>query len=137
MKPACQTTGKVGAGLILAALLAAPLVGCVGHPLQRKLSGRWLGDRIENVEGERLAAATGWVKGTSFEFAGSTLTVAIPAEEPRSGRYRVVRVNQDAVKLAVTDTSGKSDEIDLKLDDERSMRWMLGEGRAIVMRREY
>ena len=25
----------------------------------------------------------------------------------------------------------------LKLDDDRSMRWMIGDGRAIVLRREY
>jgi hypothetical protein len=122
--------------LLLAGLALGP-AACGAHPVQRKLSGRWLGERIENVDGDALAAATGWVKGASLEFAGSSLTVAIPAEEPRSGNYRVTRVHKDDVKLGVTRQDGTVDELWLKLDDDRSMRWMIGDGRAIVLRREY
>ena len=124
---------RLGATTILAVALA---LGCGGHPVQKKLAGRWHGARIENVDGEALAAATGWVKGTSMEFADDSLTVAIPAEEPRTGKYRVVRVHEDDVRLAVTAADGTVDRVDLKLDDERAMRWLIGDGRAIVMRRE-
>jgi hypothetical protein len=127
---------KSWASLLLAGL-AFGLAACGVHPVQRKLSGRWLGERIENVDGEALAAATGWVRGASFEFAGSSLTVAIPAEEPRTGNYRVVRVHKDDVDLGVTRPDGTVDELRLKLDDDRSIRWMIGEGRAVVLRREY
>jgi hypothetical protein len=122
---------------MMVALLALGVVGCSGHPVQRRLAGRWLGDRVENVDGEALAAATGWVKGASLEFAGSSITVAIPAEEPRSGEYRVTRVRKDDVRLAVTRRDGKVDPLWLKLDDDRSIRWMIGDSRAIVLRREY
>jgi hypothetical protein len=53
--------------------------GC-GHPVQRSLEGRWLGEAVENFQDSQLAAATGWARGLSFEFAGSNVTVAVPAE---------------------------------------------------------
>jgi hypothetical protein len=73
------THRAAASGLLLAALMLG-VAGCSGHPVQSKLAGRWHGESVENVDGEVLAAATGWAKGASFEFAGSTLTVAIPAE---------------------------------------------------------
>jgi hypothetical protein len=118
------------AGLLLAVVGA----GC-GHPVQRKLEGRWIGEGVENFDDEAMAPATGWAKGTSLEFAGSTLTVAIPAEEPRSGAYKVVSVNKQDVKLAVARPDGAKDTLALKLDDERSLRWQLGGGRTVLMRR--
>lgn len=111
------------------------LVGC-GHPAQRALEGRWYGDTVENFDDDTSATATGWAKGTSFEFAGSSLTVAIPAEEPRTGSYRVVAAEEGTVRLAVLDPDGESSELLLRLDDEQSMRWMLGDGRSVVMRRQ-
>jgi hypothetical protein len=120
-------------GLLAGALIA--LAGC-GHPTQRALQGRWLGDTVENFDEEVAAAATGWAKGTSFEFAGSSLTVAIPAEEPRTGSYTVQEVTDRSVRLAVLDSQGESSELVLLLDDERSLRWVLGDGRSVVMHRQ-
>jgi hypothetical protein len=119
------------------AVLLTCLPGCVGHPVQRKLSGRWHGETVENVDGSELAAATGWAKGTTLEFAGSQLTVAIPAEDPRTGKYRVTKVNKDHVDLAVTRQDGVVDRVALRLDGERGLRWLIGDGRAIVLRREF
>lgn len=120
----------------LGLLTALGLSGCSGHPVERKLTGRWLGQDVENLNDESLAAATGWARGTSFEFASSTLTVSIPAEDPRSGKYQVVAVRDKTVDLSVERSNGKSDRLRLQLDDEHSMRWMLDGGRAVVMRRE-
>jgi hypothetical protein len=91
---------------------------------------------VENFDEEVAAAATGWAKGTSFEFAGSSLTVAIPAEEPRTGSYTVQEVTDRSVRLAVLDSQGESSELVLLLDDERSLRWVLGDGRSVVMHRQ-
>lgn len=115
------------------ALFAA--TGC-GHPAQRALQGRWHGATVENFDEEVAAAATGWAKGTSFEFAGSSLTVAIPAEEPRTGTYTVQEVTDRSMRLAVLDSQGESSELVLLLDDERSLRWVLGDGRSVVMHRQ-
>ena len=124
-------------GLTLPAVLPilAISTGC-GHPVQRSLEGRWLGDAVENFQDSQLAAASGWARGLSFEFAGSNVTVAVPAEEPRSGRYQVSSVHESDVRLAISSKEGKSSTISLKLDNDHSLRWMLGQGRAVVLRRD-
>jgi len=119
--------------LILSAALL--LAGC-GNPVQRKLEGRWLGESVENFDAKDVAAATGWARGLSLEFAGTRLTVAVPAEEPRTGKYKVASVHENDVELAVTRLDGAVDTASLKLDDERSLRFMIGDTRAIVLRRE-
>ncbi len=121
--------------LLTLASVALLLAGC-GHPVQKKLSGRWVGESVENFNDGDMALATGWAKGTSMEFAGNTLTVAIPAEEPRSGEYKIVKVHNNDVSVAVARPDGQLDRVRFKLDDEHSIRWMLGESRSIVMRKE-
>lgn len=117
----------------LASIVALP--GC-GNAVQRKLEGRWLGESVENFDSKEMAAATGWARGLSLEFSGNKLTVAIPAEEPRVGKYKVASVHENDVALAVTRADGSVDNANLKLDDERSLRFMVGDNRAVVLRRE-
>jgi hypothetical protein len=119
----------------LVATCSVLAIGC-GHPIERKLEGRWLGDGVENFGDDAVAAATGWAKGTSLEFSGSNVTVSIPAEEPRSGKYKVVSVRENDVDLTVARKDGAVDRVSFRIDDERSMRWMLGDGRSVVLRRE-
>jgi len=104
--------------------------------VERKLEGRWVGDSVENFDDDQMAVATGWAKGTSFEFSGSTLTVAIPAEEPRSGEYKVASVRENDVLVNVKRKDGKTDKLRLKLDSDHNIRWILTDERAIVLRRE-
>jgi hypothetical protein len=118
------------------ALLSVPgLVAC-GNPVQRQLEGRWLGDSVESFEQRELSRATGWARGVSFEFLGSKLTVTIPAEEPRSAQYQVASVHASDVRLAVLRPDGKTDPLHLRIDDERSVRWMLDDSHSIVLRRD-
>jgi hypothetical protein len=132
IKRGLKRHGGSGAGLLL---LAFAIAGC-GHPVQKKLEGRWLGDSVENFDDDVVASATGWAKGASMEFAGSSVTVTIPAEEPRSGKYKVVSVHEGDIELAIQRRDGAVDKVRFKLDDERSMRWVLDDGRAVVLRRE-
>ncbi len=120
-------------GLLLAG--AFLLAGC-GNPIQRKLEGRWLGESVENFDAKEMAAATGWARGLSLEFSGTHLTVAVPAEEPRTGKYKVASVHENDVELAVTRLDGAVDTASFKLDDDRSLRFMIGDNRAVVLRRE-
>src|SRR5215831_9421103 len=92
------------------------LVGC-GHPIQKKLDGRWLGDSVENFDDSVVAAATGWAKGASMEFSGPTVTVSIPAEEPRTGKYKIVSVHESDIQLGIERTDGSVDKALFKLDD--------------------
>ena len=128
---------KAPRGLSLLPILPmlAISTGC-GHPVQRSLDGRWLGEAVENFQDSQLAAATGWARGLSFEFAGSSVTVAVPAEEARSGRYQVSSVHESDVRLAFTTKDGKSSTALFKLDNDHSIRWMLGQGRSVVLRRD-
>ena len=82
--------------------LCVGLGGC-GHPVQNKLEGRWVGDSVENFDDQHVAVATGWAKGASFEFSGSTLTVAIPAEDPRSASYKIQKNVLVAAKPDLTE----------------------------------
>jgi hypothetical protein len=114
---------------------AASASGC-GHPLSRKLEGRWFGSGVESFDQRELPAAVGWAKGVSFEFSGEKVTVAIPAEEPRTGPYRIASVHGSSVKLAVTRPDGQADPLSLRMDDDKSMRWMLDDVHSIVLERE-
>src|SRR3954463_3374560 len=120
----------------LLVLGSAVFLAACGNPVQRKLEGRWLGESVENFDAKEVAAATGWARGLSLEFSGTKLTVAVPAEEPRTGKYKVASVHENDVQLAVTRADGVVDNASFKLDDERSLRFMLGDTRAVVLRRE-
>ena len=126
-------SSSAGPGVALVSLLG--LVAC-GNPVQRQLEGRWLGDSVESFEQRELSRATGWARGVSFEFNGSKVTVTIPAEEPRSAPYQVTGVHSSDVRLAVLRPDGKTDPMHLRIDDERSVRWMLDGSHAIVLRRD-
>jgi hypothetical protein len=115
--------------------VAVTTMTACGHPVERRLKGRWLGESVENFDGPALAAVTGWARGTSFEFSDKKLTVVIPAEEARVGSYEVVSFRDAKTVLNVKRADGQTDKLELRLDDEHSLRWMLPEGRSIVMRR--
>jgi hypothetical protein len=115
--------------------LASLAAGC-GHPVQRQLEGTWHGDSVENFDERDLARATGWAKSLRFSFTGAQMTVSIAAEEERSGKYRVRSVRNSDVVLAVTRPGGGEDVTQLMLDDDHEIRWMLGQSRAVVLRRE-
>jgi hypothetical protein len=108
--------------------------GC-GHPLQRRLQGRWLGESVENIDQSFLAAATGWAKGTSFEFSGDRITVIIPAEEPRTGTYTISSVRDNRVAIIAKRADGTLDPLELRVDDEQSLQWVLPTGSSIRMRK--
>lgn len=110
------------------------LSGC-SHPAEKALEGEWYGQSVENFDEEEVAAATGWARGTSFVFKGSHVKVTVPAEKPRSGLFRLAKIEDRQVSLVVLDSHGEESELDLIVDDAESLRWMLGEGRSVVLRR--
>ena len=75
--------------------------GCGKSPAD-KLAGKWVGDRIDNVSADDVARATGWVKGTSFEFAGDKMTVTIPSEPARKGTFKVAKAEGEKMTLAIS-----------------------------------
>jgi hypothetical protein len=109
--------------------------GCA-HPLARRLEGRWLGHAVENFDDGDMALATGWARGTSFEFSGSRLTVTIPAEEPRVGIFKVESAHGTDFTLAIEDGQGRRTRTRFTFDQDHLVRWHLDDARSIVLRRE-
>ena len=122
---------RIPTALALAITLPAA-AGCEKSPKDR-LQGRWLGESIENVPTAQLQKATGWVKGTAIEFTGNKVTVTIPAETPRSGTFKVARVEGETVVLSFLREEGVRDEAEMQLVGDHTLRWRLGGGREIVM----
>lgn len=123
-------------GFIKALFLSCIGLSACAHPLTRKLEGRWLGESVENFEDGEIAVATGWARGTSFEFSGSKITVAIPAEEPRTGSYKVESARVGEVVLAVSSNDGHIQKTRLSLEDEQLIRWHIDDSRSLLLRRE-
>lgn len=117
----------------LAIALALPAAaGCEKTP-KDKLQGRWLGEAIENIPAAEVPKATGWVKGTALEFSGTKVTVTIPAESPRSGQFKVAKVEGDMMTVSFLREEGGRDEADFKLVGDDTLRWSIGQGREIVL----
>jgi hypothetical protein len=121
--------GRIEGALILAITIPA-VAGCAKTSRDR-LQGRWLGEAIERVPASQVAKATGWVRGAAIEFAGSKVTVTVPAETPRSGTYKVAREEGDQVTVVFSRAEGGHDEAKLRFVGEDELRWALPEGPEI------
>ena len=119
--------------VVLALALSLCGLACSKSPKDR-LQGKWLGDSISNVNPEQSAEITSWVKGTSLEFSGDRVTVTIPAEQPRSGEFKVAKVEGKKVVLAVS-REGGSDTTTLAFAEDGALQWEVGDGRSISMTR--
>lgn len=119
----------------IAAGAVLPLLGC-GHPIQRALDGRWFGESVENFDPSDVASATGWARGTSLEFSGSSVTVAIPAEDPRKGRYDVESAHEGDLVLAFHDGKGATTKSRFSLDGDHFLKWHVDDRRSVILRRE-
>jgi hypothetical protein len=109
------------------------MAGCGKSPEER-LAGKWVGDRIDNVSADQVARATGWVKGTTFEFAGDKLTVTVPAEPARKGTFKVSRLEGDKMVLLVARSDTQAhDEATLTLHNDKTMTWDIGRGREVLL----
>jgi hypothetical protein len=106
--------------------------GCEKSP-KDKLQGRWLGESIENAPTAQVQKATGWVKGTAIEFSGHKVTVTIPAEAPRSGSFKVARVEGETLFVSFLRDEGGRDEAEMQIVNDHTLRWRVGSGREIVM----
>jgi hypothetical protein len=127
-------TGYVLLGTTLSALLGA--LGC-GHPVQRQLQGRWFGETIENVPADQIAITTAWARGTTFEFTGSNVTVTVPAQNPRTAPYQIVKATRRGATLAFQGANGASNQAALSFDADDLMRLHVNDRQAIVLRREH
>lgn len=120
--------------------LAAPLalvlsVGCNGGGPKQRLQGKWVGERVDNFSTSQSGRAAGWVSATSFEFKGSRVVISIPAESPREGTFEVAKAAADELTLTFLRPEGGRDDVAFRFEPDGRLRWQLGDGRSVVMRR--
>jgi len=119
----------------IALVLQLPLWVSCQHASKDRLQGRWVGESVENFAASQIARATGWAKGASLEFRGNRVTVTVPAESPRQGTFVVTDQGPDAVRVSFVRPQGTRDDVAFRFDGDELLRWQLGDGRAIVMRK--
>ena len=120
---------------VLALVIPLAATGCEKSPRDR-LQGRWLGESIENLPVDQLTRATGWVKGTAIEFNGNKVTVTIPAETPRTGTFKVTKAEGDRIVVSFFRDEGGRDDAEMRLvPGDQAIRWVVGQGREVVMLR--
>lgn len=120
-------------GPIVIALVALPvLAGCDKSPRDR-LQGKWRGVSVDRVAAsQQQLKADGWVKGTSLEFSGNKVTVAIPAESPRTGTWKIAKVEGEKVTLSFKRTEGGEDSSEFRFAPDGKLVWSLG-GADVVL----
>jgi hypothetical protein len=113
---------------LLLPLLAA-LVAC--HGGSPRLEGRWRGVRAEGVPPEATSAANAFAASLELDVKGDAITVTT-AKDRQSGRYKVVK--EDKMTLVITtDKDGAAEPQTFTFVDDKTLKWAVLEGRAIVM----
>lgn len=125
---------RVGQAHLAMWMAASGLLACGTTPNQR-LQGKWVGERVENFTAAQAARAAGWIAGASFEFSGSRVTVSIPAESPRQGTYKLEVANGDELLVSFLRPHGAKDQVALRFEGNKRLRWNLQDGRSIVLRK--
>lgn len=115
--------------------LALPAVAGCEDSAKDRLQGKWIGESIENFHPSQQQRASGWITDTSFEFTGTRVTVTVAAESPRQGTFKVAEVSDDEVEVSFLRPTGETDIAALQFEGEKHLRWKLGDGRTVVMRK--
>ena len=80
-----------------------------------------------------VAAAAPPAARVSTDKDRSKVTVTIPAESPRSGQFRVAKVEGDLMTVSFHREEGGRDEAEMRLIGDDTLRWSIGQGREIVL----
>ena len=119
--------------LTLAASLGVLAVAC-GSSGSKKLQGTWRGKSTEGVAPVAVASANVFATKMTLDVKGDAIVVATP-KETQSGRYKVV--TQDKTRVVITtDKDGPDDPQAFTFVDDRTLRWAVLEGKAIVFARQ-
>ena len=121
--------------VVLLPLLGMLVTGCEKSP-RDKLQGKWVGEYAQELHPSQAGSASGWAKGTHLEFSGNKVTVAVPAESPRTGTFKIDKANGNELDLVFKRSGGGEDRAKIALADDGKLVWTLGGGVQVVMRRE-
>ena len=115
-------------------LLSLTALGCEKSP-QQKLEGKWVGEGIGQVHPSQAGRADEWARQTKLEFSGSNVTVAIPAEEPRTGNFKVEKADGETLDVIFKRKAGGEDRSRFILSEDGKLRWILSNGVEILLKR--
>lgn len=115
-------------------ILTTALAGCEKSP-REKLQGTWVGETVANVHPTQQARAEGWARATRLEFAGNKATVALPAESPRSGTFKVAQGDAGDLEVLFRRPEGGDDRSRFAFTPEGKLIWTLGGGAQVTMKR--
>jgi hypothetical protein len=117
----------VGAPLLAAVVWTAVACGGGGSP---RLQGKWQGLHAEGVLPGALAAANVFATGMKLEIQGDNITVTTPKDK-QSGHYHVVKEDKASVVIT-TDKDGPTQPQTFLFVDDKTLRWTIDSGQAIV-----
>jgi hypothetical protein len=118
---------------VLAFAFAVALAAC-GHKGSARLEGRWKGMKAEGVAPEAQARANDFATQTELDVKGDTITITFPKDK-QSGRYKVLSESKSMVVI-VTDKDGESDKQTFTFVDDKTMKWMVLEGKTITFAKQ-
>ena len=107
---------------------------CSADP-SKGLEGKWQGATMNEASAAAAPEAVAWATGVSFEFKGDKMTVAVPAEEPRSGKFKVQSAKKNTVVLAVAGEGDEPERVKVQLKGEKQLVWQMGGDRELVFNR--
>jgi hypothetical protein len=116
-------------------LFMVSVFGCEKSP-RDKLEGKWVGEGVAQVHATQMGRADEWVKQTHVEFSGSNVTVAIPAEEPRSGTFKVAKAEGNDLDVVFKRKAGGEDRTKITLLEEDRLKWTLSNGVELTMKKQ-
>jgi hypothetical protein len=108
------------------------LAGC-SHGSAR-LAGHWRGVRAEGVPPAVDDAANGFAGKMQLDFSGNDITVTT-ASGKDSAHYKVVSEDKSTTVIA-TDKDGTSEPQTFTFVDDKTMRWQVIPGKAVVFNKE-
>jgi hypothetical protein len=115
--------------------LVVPWGAACGQPGSARLEGHWKGVRADGPVGDALVRANDFATKTELDMRGDRITVTYPSQETQTGRYRVLDETKQAVVI-VTDRDGASDKQTFSFVDEKTIKWLVLEGKSITFAKQ-
>jgi hypothetical protein len=113
------------------AIVAVGLAACK-HP--SRLEGHWKGTRAEGVSGDVQAQANQFAAAMELEVKGDQIKVTTPRES-QTGTFKVVK-DENSTLVITTDKDGPESRESFTFVNDRTMKWMVMDGKTIVFERE-
>jgi hypothetical protein len=122
-------------GVYVLVASCVPASACRGAS-EPRLEGRWLGQRFESLDGSVSAGRAGWALGASLTFSSSMVSVQVPGEAARQGRYEVLSDEDGELQLSIIGHDGHVDHAELTLETDELLRWHVTSVHTLIMRHD-